>query len=79
MLQITTGCSANLCTFCGAYKGKPFRIKNEAEIYSDIETGANWNPTGRRVFLMDGDALAIDNSVDLYRFGKRESANSGSL
>ena len=37
LLQITTGCSANLCTFCGAYKGKPFRIKNEAEIYSDRE------------------------------------------
>jgi radical SAM superfamily enzyme YgiQ (UPF0313 family) len=50
-----------LCTFCGAYKGKPFRIKSESEIYQDIEMGAALEPFKRRAFLMDGDALVIPN------------------
>lgn len=62
LLQVTSGCSSNLCTFCGAYKGKPFRIKSEREIYQDIEMGAALEPLKRRAFLMDGDALVIPNS-----------------
>ncbi|HBE77443.1 MAG TPA: radical SAM protein [Firmicutes bacterium] len=61
LLQLTTGCSSNQCTFCGAYKGKPFRIKEEAEIIQDIEVGVHYDPAQRRVFLMDGDALVIPN------------------
>ncbi len=62
LLQVTTGCSANTCTFCGAYKGKPFAIKNSHEIMSDIHQEAIHYPDTRRVFLMDGDALAMDNT-----------------
>ena len=61
LLQVTTGCSSNLCTFCGAYKGKPFRIKSEKEIFQDIQAGAALSPLVRRAFLMDGDALALNN------------------
>ncbi len=61
LLQVTTGCSSNLCTFCGAYKGKPFRVKSEQEIYQDIEMGVALEPLKRRAFLMDGDALVIPN------------------
>ena len=57
LLQVTSGCSSNLCTFCGAYKGKPFRIKSEREIYQDIEMGAALEPLKRRAFLMDGDSI----------------------
>jgi radical SAM superfamily enzyme YgiQ (UPF0313 family) len=61
LLQITTGCSSNNCTFCGAYFGKTFRMKPDEEIGSDIEIGASLHPEIRRVFLMDGDALAVKN------------------
>jgi Fe-S oxidoreductase len=61
LLQLTTGCSSNTCTFCGAYKEKPFQIKAEQEIGRDIEIGGELNPCIRRVFLMDGDALIIGN------------------
>jgi radical SAM superfamily enzyme YgiQ (UPF0313 family) len=61
LLQITTGCSTNQCTFCGAYKGKTFRIKSEAEIAQDIEVGVKDDSTHRRIFLMDGDALIVPN------------------
>jgi len=36
LLQVTTGCSHNKCTFCGTYKGKRFRIKEDHIILSDI-------------------------------------------
>jgi len=61
LLQVTTGCSSNHCTFCGAYKGKPFAIKDSEEIVSDIDKAAAIYPDTRRVFLMDGDALVVNN------------------
>ncbi|MFH2137474.1 MAG: radical SAM protein [Candidatus Omnitrophota bacterium] len=61
-LQVTTGCSSNHCTFCGAYQGKPFRIKSKSEIRRDIKRQAEIYPEIRRVFLMDGDALVIGNN-----------------
>ncbi|MDD4013559.1 MAG: radical SAM protein [Candidatus Omnitrophica bacterium] len=60
-LQVTTGCSSNRCSFCAAYRSKPFSIKPLEEIYSDIRQGAVIRPGARRVFLMDGDALAAGN------------------
>ncbi len=62
LLQVTTGCSSNYCTFCGAYQNKKFRIKDEKEIYDDIIRWAAVYPRTRKVFLIDGDALAVPNS-----------------
>lgn len=61
LLQVTVGCSVNNCTFCGAYAGKPFRILDVRDISSDIENGTKRYPETRRVFLLDGDALAVPN------------------
>jgi radical SAM superfamily enzyme YgiQ (UPF0313 family) len=62
LLQVTTGCTSNCCTYCGAYMDKPFRMKDLAEIIADIKEEKRLNPETRRVFLMDGDALAVNNS-----------------
>jgi radical SAM superfamily enzyme YgiQ (UPF0313 family) len=62
LLQVTTGCSSDTCTFCGAYKNKKFRVKDEREIFADIDHYARRCPETRRVFLMDGDALVLSNS-----------------
>lgn len=61
LLQVTLGCSANHCTFCGAYKGKPFKRKDTKEIDRDISRYARKYRDARRVFLMDGDALVMNN------------------
>jgi radical SAM superfamily enzyme YgiQ (UPF0313 family) len=63
LLQVTTGCSSNSCTFCGAYMGKPFRTKDRGEIESDIEEWSRLAPETRRVFLLDGDALAAGRDL----------------
>ncbi len=57
ILQVTVGCSYNRCTFCGAYQGKRFRIKRFEEIKEDIDEMSPYRI--QRVFLADGDALAI--------------------
>jgi radical SAM superfamily enzyme YgiQ (UPF0313 family) len=59
ILQITVGCSYNRCTFCGAYQGKPFRIKAFEEIQEDIDEASSYRSRVRRVFLADGNALTI--------------------
>ena len=59
LLQVTLGCSHNKCTFCGTYKDKPFRIKDNDIILSDILFASKYMRRQDRVFLMDGDALII--------------------
>ena len=74
ILQVTAGCSYNRCTFCGAYQGKSFRIKSFEEVKEDIDEVSSYGSRIHRVFLADGDALAIPQS-DLIRIlgylGKR--------
>jgi radical SAM superfamily enzyme YgiQ (UPF0313 family) len=59
LLQITTGCSHNKCTFCGMYKGSRFSIKNDSTIMADIDFAAKHCRNQDRLFLCDGDALII--------------------
>lgn len=59
LLQVTVGCSHNKCTFCGAYKEKRFKIKDDKIILSDILFAAKYMRGMDRVFLMDGDSLII--------------------
>ena len=59
LLQVTTGCSHNLCSFCGVYKGIPFRIKDHEIILDDLRYASIHYKNRDRVFLCDGDALII--------------------
>lgn len=59
LLQATLGCSHNRCTFCGTYKDKPFRIKDDEIILGDLLFASRYMKHQDRVFLMDGDALII--------------------
>lgn len=59
LLQVTTGCSHNKCTFCGMYKGSRFSIKDDATIMADIDFAARHCRRQNRLFLCDGDALII--------------------
>ena len=59
LLQVTVGCSHNKCTFCGTYKDKRFRIKDNETILQDIKFASKYMRNQDRVFLMDGDPLII--------------------
>lgn len=62
LLQVTTGCSHNRCTFCGSYKDNPFKIKPDELVLHDIRFAARTMKHQHRLFLMDGDALIIPQS-----------------
>lgn len=59
ILRVTIGCSHNACTFCGMYKDVQFRVRPDDEIDSLITAGSRYYPETRRVFLADGNALAL--------------------
>lgn len=58
LIQVTTGCSHNKCTFCGTYEGKKFKIKSLDIIKKDLHEARSFGSV-QRVFLCDGDALII--------------------
>jgi len=68
ILQVSVGCSHNKCTFCGAYKGVRFRIKDDLTIKEDIAFAAKYCRQQKRVFIGDGDALIIptDRLTDIF-------------
>nr|WP_286241060.1 radical SAM protein [Neptuniibacter halophilus] len=61
ILQVTNGCSWNNCTFCEMYTlpQKKFRPKPQAEIEAEIKRCAAALGPVRKVFLADGDAMAL--------------------
>lgn len=60
LLQATIGCSWNHCTYCATYLDKQYRERPLAETLEDIAmAGRAFGDRVRKVFVMDGDALAM--------------------
>lgn len=59
ILQVTVGCSYNKCTFCGAYKDLPFKIKNNSTVEKDLVYANQHCKHINRLFLADGDVLSL--------------------
>ena len=63
LLQCTIGCSHNQCTFCGMYKDAKYRVRQTAEILEDIRMAKDYYGDVEKVFLCDGDAIAIETDT----------------
>ena len=60
LLKVAYGCSHNKCSFCGAYRGMDFMVKDPARVFAEIEAAARGPfPPPRRVFLADGNAFCL--------------------
>ncbi len=70
LLQCTVGCSHNQCTFCGMYKDAKYRVRLTAEILEDIRMAKDYYGDLEKVFLCDGDAIAIETDTLLTIIGK---------
>lgn len=64
ILQVTIGCSHNKCTFCYMYMEKKYRERDWPEIQQLVAQAAENYPVQsvRRIFLADGDSLAMDQN-----------------
>lgn len=59
LLQVTTGCSHNACTFCSMYQDVPFSVSPMEEVEEDIAYVARHRTLHKRVFLVNGDAFCL--------------------
>jgi radical SAM superfamily enzyme YgiQ (UPF0313 family) len=62
ILQATLGCSHNRCAFCVTYQNKRYRPRDTDQLFAEIDWAGQNLPGVRRVFLGDGDALALSTS-----------------
>ena len=60
ILQVTTGCSHNKCTFCSMYDEVPFSMSPLEEIEEDLAYVGKHRTLYDRVFLANGDAFCLD-------------------
>ncbi|MBQ4649659.1 MAG: B12-binding domain-containing radical SAM protein [Firmicutes bacterium] len=66
LVQITVGCTHNKCAFCTMYKNKQFRLRDPKEVIEDLDWARAHYRRVDRMFLCDGDALALKNSKLLF-------------
>lgn len=59
LIRVADGCPHNSCAFCAMYRGVRYRVHDPDTIHSRIEQAAARNPDARRIFLTDGDVLAL--------------------
>lgn len=59
IIQVTLGCSYNKCSFCSMYKTKNYKVRELEDVFTEIDRISDTYPDTRKVFLADGDALAL--------------------
>ncbi len=61
ILQVTNGCTWNKCTYCDMYTQpqKKFSVKSEEDVKREIEWFSQNYEGIQRVFLADGDVIAL--------------------
>ncbi len=59
LLQVTTGCSHNRCSFCTMYRDVPFRAEPITQIEEDLQEASIYASRITRVFLENGDPFAL--------------------
>ena len=59
LLQVTTGCSHNRCSFCTMYRDEQFGVEPLEQIEEDLQEAREYVPNVTRVFLENGDPFAL--------------------
>ncbi len=59
IIQATIGCSFNRCSFCSMYRSKTYQARPLEQVFAEMDRAAVGWPDAHRVFLADGDALAL--------------------
>jgi len=60
IIRVADGCPWNGCTFCGMYKGVPYKFHGTEHAEKEFSKAARRWPDARRIFLADGDVMNLD-------------------
>ena len=74
IIQATIGCSHNKCSFCSMYKDKQFRIRPVEDVVEDLETARVNCRRVEKVFIADGNALAVESQSLMWILTKIKQA-----
>ncbi len=59
IFQVSIGCPHNTCRFCPMYKTTTYNPRELEDVLAEISSASSFCQNERRVFLADGDALAL--------------------
>ena len=74
IIQATLGCSFNQCSFCAMYRTKNYVERPLEQVFEEIKQAAEDWPDASRVFLADGDALALPTEHLIQILDKLDAA-----
>ncbi len=60
ILQVTIGCPHNECVFCGMYKMKKFRVRDQEELKAEVRKARLIYNHVESIFLADGNTIAMN-------------------
>lgn len=73
IFQVTIGCPHNECVFCGMYKMKKFRVRDQEELKAEVRKARLIYSHVDSIFLADGNTIAMNAArlADLIAYIRR--------
>ena len=59
IIQLTSGCTYNKCSFCNLYKDEPFCLSPLSEFEEDLAEIKKYQPNARRIFVTGANPFAL--------------------
>ncbi|MFV0393601.1 MAG: radical SAM protein [Coprobacillaceae bacterium] len=59
ILEVTTGCTYNQCTFCSLYSNECFHMVPLEQLEEDLKELKSYQPNARRIFLTGANPFAL--------------------
>ncbi len=59
LLQVTSGCSHNQCTYCNMYKEVPFKTESLEQIEKDLIEAKKTHKDTKKIYLLNGDPFSL--------------------
>ena len=59
LLQVTSGCSHNQCTYCNMYKEVPFKTESLEQIEKDLIEAKKTHQDTKKIYLLNGDPFSL--------------------
>ncbi|MCI8285397.1 MAG: radical SAM protein [Firmicutes bacterium] len=59
IIQLTSGCTYQKCSFCNLYKDEPFCISPLSEFEADLNEIKTYQPNARRIFITGANPFAL--------------------